>query len=573
MDGFGGSGFSAGNVVVKKRRSTMLRRPRPDASPRSSTPSSDNASKYSIDHRPGYDASIRKKEFSLNSPAPLSSSLGKTEGLSSQRKIRKEDKKYGNIDSFYAHGSSKSGHVGSDSKRGLAPLNGKSAVKLKDRNLVPDSYVGKGGEGRRMSQSVEALTGSVENKARRVKLKVSGVTRTIDVKLENDNGGPSAKASRSSDAPRHRQKLILQDSSDGDHAPAEKENGLRLAPWKGSHVGGSPHGANEGSKGKAQSPQELDKPNSSSLSESVRKSRRMPKRRVLDGDRDEDDIHYRKSLKSSRARTDYNDENENNDFVKKKKISVVSKSKKTGYDVDDDYGSSQPTRDSRKKLRTGKESEDTDFVEEEELGSDDESNANRTQQREVLDRDSKNEPLTTRQRSNKGGGGTVIEFPDGLPATAPKRPKEKLSEMEQQAKKAEAAQRRRMQVEKQAKELEAEAIRKILGQDSTKKKKEDKERKEREEKAQRKAEEALMLAPGTTRWIIGPTGTVVKFADDVGLPSIFAGPRSYPPPREKCAGPSCTNAYKYRDSKLNLPLCSLQCYKAVKGNIPPVSTC
>ena len=40
---------------------------------------------------------------------------------------------------------------------------------------------------------------------------------------------------------------------------------------------------------------------------------------------------------------------------------------------------------------------------------------------------------------------------------------------------------------------------------------------------------------------------------------------SYPPPREKCAGPNCTNPYKYRDSKTRLPLCSLACYKAVQG--------
>jgi hypothetical protein len=47
---------------------------------------------------------------------------------------------------------------------------------------------------------------------------------------------------------------------------------------------------------------------------------------------------------------------------------------------------------------------------------------------------------------------------------------------------------------------------------------------------------------------------------------LFVATSSYPPPREKCAGPSCTNDYKYRHSKLNLPLCSLKCYKAVQGN-------
>lgn len=39
---------------------------------------------------------------------------------------------------------------------------------------------------------------------------------------------------------------------------------------------------------------------------------------------------------------------------------------------------------------------------------------------------------------------------------------------------------------------------------------------------------------------------------------------SYPPPREKCVGPNCEKAYKYRDSKSKLPICSLRCYKAIQ---------
>ncbi|CAN6923309.1 unnamed protein product [Brassica oleracea] len=54
------------------------------------------------------------------------------------------------------------------------------------------------------------------------------------------------------------------------------------------------------------------------------------------------------------------------------------------------------------------------------------------------------------------------------------RRQENLSEMEQQLKKAEAAQRRKVQILKAARESEAEAIRKILGQDSSRKKREDK---------------------------------------------------------------------------------------------------
>lgn len=550
MEGFGGSGFTGGNTMVKKKRSTMLRRPRTDTSP-PTTPSSDNTSKLSPNDKAGYDVSNKKREFSLNTSAPMPSSLDKTEGHSTKRKARKEDRKYGNIDSFYAPGSSRSSQDGFSSKRcsGLTLANVKSAVKFKEHSKVQsasvDGYVGKGSGDHHMSQLKGGLKESVENKSRKVKLKVGGVNRTMNAKLENDNGDP-AKASRSSNASRHRQKLVLQDSSADEHTPAERSPRV----------------------------EQPDNPNSISLSESVRKSRRMPKRRVFDGDRGDDDSQYLKSLKSSRGNTDLKVQHDDNkDLVKKNKVSILSKSKKTGYDVDEDYGSSQPTRDSRKRPRTARESDDTDFVEEEEVASDDGSHANKMPQKVDPSADSKMEPLTTRQRSSKGAGGPLIEFPDGLPPAPSRRQKEKLSEVEQQAKKAEAAQRRRLQVEKQAKELEAEAIRKILGQDSSRKKKEDKERKEREEKAQRKAEEALVLAPGSTRWIMGPTGTVVTFADDIGLPSIFAGPRSYPPPREKCVGPSCTNAYKYRDSKLNLPLCSLQCYRAVQGNSPPVSTC
>jgi INO80 complex subunit B len=111
-----------------------------------------------------------------------------------------------------------------------------------------------------------------------------------------------------------------------------------------------------------------------------------------------------------------------------------------------------------------------------------------------------------------------------------------------------------------------------------------------------------MHASSTIRWVMGPTGTVVTFPKEMGLPSIFDSKPcrfcflllienscqstkftrpnwyqrlliddmnslrmcSYPPPREKCAGPSCTNPYKYRDSKSKLPLCSLQCYKAIQ---------
>ncbi|KAK9292875.1 hypothetical protein L1049_020856 [Liquidambar formosana] len=138
-----------------------------------------------------------------------------------------------------------------------------------------------------------------------------------------------------------------------------------------------------------------------------------------------------------------------------------------------------------------------------------------------------------------------------------------------------------MQVEKAARESEAEAIRKILGQDSSRKKREDKIKKRQEELATgnqlrsiEKAANAMIITSNSVRWVMGPSGTFVIFPNEMGLPSIFdPKPCSYPPPREKCARASCTNPYKYRDSKSKLPLCSLQCYKAIHEQRQPVTAC
>ncbi|WZZ29884.1 hypothetical protein YC2023_013285 [Brassica napus] len=188
--------------------------------------------------------------------------------------------------------------------------------------------------------------------------------------------------------------------------------------------------------------------------------------------------------------------------------------------------------------------------------------------------------------SSNGSG--PLEFPDGLPCPSSKRQKQKLSEVEQQSKKAEAAQRRRIQSEKAAQEAEAEAIRKILGQDSGRKKKEEKIKKQQQERAQvpktadacfllslcvdfifsysqERATRSSTLPSDTIRLVIGPSGTTLTFSEDIGLPEIFKPiTHRYPPPREKCVGPNCEKAYKYRDSKSKLPLCSLTCYKAIQ---------
>ncbi|KAK8954902.1 hypothetical protein KSP39_PZI002673 [Platanthera zijinensis] len=261
--------------------------------------------------------------------------------------------------------------------------------------------------------------------------------------------------------------------------------------------------------------------------------------------------------------------------AKKLKLSMITKNS-SSYVVDGDYDFSRMAKDSRKKSKSGRFSEDSDYVEEDEPVSDDNPEEKKKLKKLASDlsSDVRLEPLTTRQRAllpgKDGNGSSVIEFPDGLPPAPPRKQKQKLSEVEEQAKKAEAAQRRKMQVEKAARESEAAAIRKILGLDSDKKKAE----KEKAQAEKVKAANSQTPEGSSIRWSMGPNGTVVTFPESVGLPSIFdSKPCSYPPPREKCAGPSCTNPYKYRDSKSNLPLCSLQCYKAIQGCGNHITSC
>ncbi|KAF5801047.1 putative INO80 complex subunit B-like region, Zinc finger, HIT-type, INO80 complex, subunit Ies2 [Helianthus annuus] len=387
-----------------------------------------------------------------------------------------------------------------------------------------------------------------ENKLKKVKLKLGGVTRTIQPKFNS----ATSKNSGSLDVTRARPKLILQDNSDEDDSPSlDKKIGLQGIPWKDFSRVGFTLGRENASTG-------------TEKTDSTRKSKRVPKKRVLDGDfvdEDDDEIRYLEKLRSVRSR-DYDDDSSK----KHRSLSRVIK---------DDPSPLTSGRDSG--------SVDTDY-EEEDLVSDNENEGNKGKKPRSDSPDSQNvakreTTLTSRQRAIRSGrdsasAATQIEFPNGLPPAAPRKQKEKLTDVEQQLKKAEAAERRRIQNEKAARESEAEAIRKILGQDSSRKKREDKLKKRQEELAQEKAANAKILAPNTIRTVIGPTGTTVAFAEDIGLPHIF-NPKSscYPPRRERCVGPSCTNAYKYRDSKLKLPLCSLQCYKAVHEKMQAETIC
>ena len=94
--------------------------------------------------------------------------------------------------------------------------------------------------------------------------------------------------------------------------------------------------------------------------------------------------------------------------------------------MDEDFGLSRSNKDSKRKSRSARESDDTDYIEEEEPGSDDGPEAkSKKRKKEPVDSsmDARSEPLTTRQRalqSGKGTGESLIEFPNGLPPAPPR---------------------------------------------------------------------------------------------------------------------------------------------------------
>uniref|UniRef100_A0A1D1YVS3 INO80 complex subunit B-like conserved region domain-containing protein n=1 Tax=Anthurium amnicola TaxID=1678845 RepID=A0A1D1YVS3_9ARAE len=527
MEELGVSGFSGITGVAKKRRSTTSRRPRPDSllvlegrdpSPPSSTPSSENASKQSTDGSSSHDASVRRKEVNLNSLVPTIPSVNRSDGAIFSRRIKKDDKSSGEFDGYYGSGVQRPGifrsnapnHGLSDFKRSsegvLSPANWKGNPKRKDR-LSPDNHIGSGSraDAPLMGQSEPGTNGSAENKLRKVKLKVGGVTRTIHAKSNGESsieGGGSAKPPRP-DASRHRRRLSLKAKSDDDSFQQDKRDALQGAPWKDfSDVSFSSASKESSTQGKRTddivSRKQVDKAHSMAAFEPVRKSKRVPKRRVLDGafdgEDEDEEIRYLERLKISKFTSDHSFQHDDagSEGNKKQKTSKVSK--RVSYEEDEDFSLSRRSKEGRKKSRSERESQDMDYVEEEEAGSDVSESKRKKQRKESLDSlsDSRKEfSLTTRQRalqSGKDGSGgsnnSLIEFPNGLPPAPPRKQKGKLSEVDQQLKKAEAAQRRRMQVEKAARESEAEAIRKILGQDSSRKKREEKMQKKRDELAQ-----------------------------------------------------------------------------------------
>ncbi|GAV85777.1 zf-HIT domain-containing protein/PAPA-1 domain-containing protein [Cephalotus follicularis] len=542
MESFGGLGFSHVSSAVRKKRSNASRRPRND---------------FHI-HSDFHDI------LTFSSTPPLDNNM-----------INKEDRAFGESD----EASNNSSFQGRNKQRCGEGF-------LDPTNWTCPRYLGhldfSGGSG-------------IENSIKKVKLKVGGVTHTINAKSTLDDcsgvGSTSTKFSCFSPAPQPWQKLSGHKNS-GKHPSftSVKRDCLQGLPCRDFSRGNVSVGKTDISRGRMPVKNISMKPRDKY--DPVRKSKRIPKNHSLDGvlddgGGDDEENGYLEKVKTLKESANYgaeNDSDEEGGSRKHRKISNVLKRNVDGLcDVYvGDHGSLRSGRES-KRTKSREVSENADYIEEEPVSDGETESKGRTAKEFVdfLGCSKKNLTVTTRQRALQTGkdgpttvGASLIEFPNGLPLAPPRRSKEKLSEVEQQLKNAEAAQKRRMKNEKAAQESEAEAIRKILGQDSTRKKQEEKIRQRHEALAQKKAANAMILASNTIRWIMGPSGTIVTFSSEVGLPSIF-DPKtcSYPPPREICAAPSCTNPYKYRDSKFNLPLCSLQCYKAMHEKISPVTAC
>ncbi|KAL9303094.1 putative INO80 complex subunit B-like region, Zinc finger, HIT-type, INO80 complex, subunit Ies2 [Arabidopsis thaliana] len=381
--------------------------------------------------------------------------------------------------------------------------------------LAPASskYPSREVEGNGMINGKGTDSGELEGETKRMKLKIGGVSRLVHA---NGSSRKSSKPVTDTIRSNH----DLQESSEDCNSPLDKKADLEGVTWD-AEIDGSMTG-----RRKQEEPSGL-----------VRKSKRAPKKRVFDSDDDSDDeIRYLEKLKY-------------------KRVSVCNEDTESGRKQLTPSGITNGENSGKKKAVSEQASEDMDCAEEIETASD---------EKEIGNDNKRESTMTSRQRALASGRSSAIDFSDGLPPTS-RRKKETLSEMEQQLKKAEAAQRRKVQIEKAARESEEGAIKKILGQDSSRKKRGDKIKKRLDDLAQEKAAQEERASTCCIRTIMGPNGTTVSFPIDK-VPSLFdPKPSGYPPPRENCVGPSCTNPYKYRDSKTKVPLCSLKCYKAVQG--------
>lgn len=216
--------------------------------------------------------------------------------------------------------------------------------------------------------------------------------------------------------------ILFQESSDEYHSPPlDKKGALQGIPWKDFSKSSFCIGREDMGRTSARNAFEKQ----GDKSDSVRKSKRVPKRRVLDGEFDEDDeddeIRYLEKLKTSKI-----------SGFKDLEAQSTRKTQKGGkYENMEDVG--RLSRDARKS-RSG----DTDYEEEEEEPLSDgepDGKKKKKQKKDLSELPTENKreiALTTRQRAllskdaSSASGASQIEFPNGLPPAPPRSEYENL---------------------------------------------------------------------------------------------------------------------------------------------------
>ncbi|KAL6968642.1 hypothetical protein U1Q18_034440 [Sarracenia purpurea var. burkii] len=415
MESFGPPRFGGIGNTTRKKRSQASRRPRPesqqfpesrDHSPLSSTSPSDDASKVSSDENTGVGINSRSKVFNLNQCAWRGTTKKiKEDGSSSLS--------YGN-EGFGDSLDQRGGGL-NPSEVVSAPSNWENTNKVKGsfhlQSKTTDIRGGRNGESQSSGYSRLNGHGVGNDKLKRVKLKVGGVTRTIQTKSVSHGAlgsGSSTKSSRTSDTPGPHRRMILQDNSDDDHSPPYKKILMQGIPWKDFSSDSSTRRKKDSLMGKM--PENNASGNQGENLEPVRKSKRVPKRRVLDGafdgEEEDDEIRYLEKLRISKVALGSKDLEEES-FKKRQQIYRVSK-----------------------KSRSERGSEDTDYEEEEDLVSDGKPNDKKKLRYDSIDSpiESKRElALTTRQRAllsskdaSSVSGASAVAFPNGLPPAPPR---------------------------------------------------------------------------------------------------------------------------------------------------------
>lgn len=221
MEEFVSTRYNSISNPIRKKRTQTSRRPRPeshpqaewrDNSPSSSTPPSDDVSKVSSDENASGDTNSRRKEFNLNQFVSRVPSAAAAES----EKLHEKYKRDAGFNAFYNNEPGRSGFNNKRSSEGvLAPANWKSTSRSKDgfeselRSV--DKYGGRNGEGVSSGQAEVLLDGSGnENKVKMVKLKVGGVTRTIQANTISNGalgGGSSSKSSSHGSKQRQKQNV------------------------------------------------------------------------------------------------------------------------------------------------------------------------------------------------------------------------------------------------------------------------------------------------------------------------------------------------------------------------------